>query len=129
MSKTSIRQSGFTLIELVITIVVVAIMVMGIAGFIELGTKGYVDTVDRQQLQNQARFAVEKSPEKFAMLFRTVLSLMVMIRVIKVYRFIPLTMQELMAICPTVMQNSFSLWSLVPDLLDKSVKSTWWEKS
>lgn len=60
MSKISIRQAGFTLIELVITIVVVAIMVMGIAGFIELGTKGYVDTVDRQQLQNQARFAVEK---------------------------------------------------------------------
>ncbi|MCF7353831.1 prepilin-type N-terminal cleavage/methylation domain-containing protein [Vibrio sp. CK2-1] len=54
------KQTGFTLIELIITIVVIGIMVMGIAGFIELGTKGYADTVDRQQLQNQARFVVEK---------------------------------------------------------------------
>ena len=54
------QQAGFTLMELVITIVVIGIMVMGIAGFIELGTKGYADTVDRQQLQNQARFVVEK---------------------------------------------------------------------
>ncbi|GLT15062.1 PilW family protein [Vibrio algivorus] len=54
------KQSGFTLIELIITIVAIGIMVMGITGFIELGTKGYADTVDRQQLQNQARFVVEK---------------------------------------------------------------------
>lgn len=54
------KQTGFTLIELIITIVVIGIMVMGIAGFIELGTKGYADTVNRQQLQNQARFVVEK---------------------------------------------------------------------
>lgn len=54
------KQAGFTLIELIVTIVVIGIMVMGIAGFIELGTKGYADTVDRQQLQNQARFVVEK---------------------------------------------------------------------
>ena len=54
------KQAGFTLIELVITIVVMAIMIMGIAGFVELGTKGYADTVDRQALQNQARFVVEK---------------------------------------------------------------------
>lgn len=60
MISTQQRQTGFTLIELIITIVVIGIMVMGIAGFIELGTKGYADTVDRQQLQNQARFVVEK---------------------------------------------------------------------
>ena len=54
------KQAGFTLIELVITIVVMAIMIMGIVGFVELGTKGYADTVDRQALQNQARFVVEK---------------------------------------------------------------------
>lgn len=60
MKRLNKRHAGFTLIELVITIVVVGIMVMGIAGFIELGTKGYADTVDRQQLQNQARFVVEK---------------------------------------------------------------------
>lgn len=60
MKRINKRQAGFTLIELIITIVVIGIMVMGIAGFIELGTKGYADTVDRQQLQNQARFVVEK---------------------------------------------------------------------
>ncbi|MGO2497039.1 MAG: PilW family protein [Vibrio litoralis] len=60
MKRVNKRQAGFTLIELIITIVVIGIMVMGIAGFIELGTKGYADTVDRQQLQNQARFVVEK---------------------------------------------------------------------
>ncbi|HBV77196.1 MULTISPECIES: PilW family protein [Vibrio] len=54
------QQQGFTLIELIVTMVVMGIMVMGIAGFIELGTKGYADTVDRQALQNQARFVVEK---------------------------------------------------------------------
>ncbi len=56
----SSQQRGFTLVELVITIVVVAIMMMGIAGFIQLGAKGYSDTVQRQHLQNQARFVVEK---------------------------------------------------------------------
>lgn len=60
MKFPQIKQAGFTLIELIITIVVMAIMIMGIAGFVELGTKGYADTVDRQQLQNQARFVVEK---------------------------------------------------------------------
>lgn len=54
------NQRGFTLIELTITIVVTAIMIMGVAGFVELGTKGYSDTVDRQALQNQARFVIEK---------------------------------------------------------------------
>lgn len=60
MTPSRTRQTGFTLIELIITIVVIGVMVMGIAGFIELGTKGYADTVDRQQLQNQARFVIEK---------------------------------------------------------------------
>ncbi|OEF28466.1 prepilin-type N-terminal cleavage/methylation domain-containing protein [Vibrio rumoiensis] len=60
MSRLNRKHQGFTLIELVVTMVVMGIMVMGIAGFIELGTKGYADTVDRQALQNQARFVVER---------------------------------------------------------------------
>ncbi|GEA62338.1 PilW family protein [Vibrio comitans] len=54
------RRNGFTLIEMIVTIVVVAIIFLGIAGFVEFGTKGYTQTVDRQRLQNQARFAIEK---------------------------------------------------------------------
>ncbi|PMM08480.1 prepilin-type N-terminal cleavage/methylation domain-containing protein [Vibrio breoganii] len=54
------KQRGFTLIEMILTIVVVAIIFLGIAGFVEFGAKGYSQTVDRQRLQNQARFAIEK---------------------------------------------------------------------
>ncbi|GEA52484.1 MSHA biogenesis protein MshO [Vibrio inusitatus NBRC 102082] len=54
------KQRGFTLIEMILTIVVVAIIFLGIAGFVEFGAKGYTQTIDRQRLQNQARFAIEK---------------------------------------------------------------------
>ncbi|CAM3981946.1 prepilin-type N-terminal cleavage/methylation domain-containing protein [Vibrio neonatus] len=54
------KQRGFTLIEMIITIIILAIIFLGIAGFVEFGTKGYVQSVDRQRLQNQARFAIEK---------------------------------------------------------------------
>lgn len=52
--------AGFTLIEMIITIVVMAILVLGISSFIELGAKGYVDTVARQRIQIQAQFLLEK---------------------------------------------------------------------
>ncbi len=51
---------GFTLIEMVLTMVVSSILILGIAGFIELGATGYVDSIDRQRLQTQARFMLEK---------------------------------------------------------------------
>lgn len=54
------RKNGFTLIEMIVTIVVVAIIFLGIAGFVEFGAKGYTQTVDRQRVQNQTRFAIEK---------------------------------------------------------------------
>ncbi|PML11773.1 PilW family protein [Vibrio breoganii] len=54
------KQRGFTLIEMIVTIVVVAIIFLGIAGFVEFGTKGYTTSIDRQRIQNQARFAIEK---------------------------------------------------------------------
>ncbi|ROV61869.1 prepilin-type N-terminal cleavage/methylation domain-containing protein [Vibrio ponticus] len=54
------RIRGFTLLEMVITIVISAILILGIAGFIELGTKGYAQSADRQAMQTQARFALEK---------------------------------------------------------------------
>ncbi|WP_456296615.1 prepilin-type N-terminal cleavage/methylation domain-containing protein [Vibrio sp. AK197] len=51
---------GFTLVEMVATIVVSSILILGIAGFIELGTTGYVDSVERGRLQTQAKFLLEK---------------------------------------------------------------------
>lgn len=54
------RAKGFTLIEMVITLIVGAILVLGIAGFVELGARGYTDTIDRQRLQTQAKFVLEK---------------------------------------------------------------------
>lgn len=54
------RPRGFTLIEMIVTIIIVGIIFLGIAGFVEFGTKGYAVSIDRQRLQNQARFAIEK---------------------------------------------------------------------
>lgn len=56
-----LRQSqGFTLIELIMVIMVMAIITIGIGRFVSLGTEGYLQTRDREQLQSQARFAVER---------------------------------------------------------------------
>ncbi|KLN65406.1 PilW family protein [Vibrio sp. VPAP30] len=54
------KVKGFTLIEMVVTLIVGAILVLGIAGFVELGARGYSDTVDRQRMQTQAKFILEK---------------------------------------------------------------------
>ncbi|NLS14605.1 prepilin-type N-terminal cleavage/methylation domain-containing protein [Vibrio sp. SM6] len=53
-------SQGFTLVELVLTLVVASVMVLGITGIIELASRGYVDTVDRERVQSQAQFALEK---------------------------------------------------------------------
>ncbi len=53
-------QQGFTLVEMVLSIIVSTILVLAIAGFVELGTKGYADAVDRQRVQTQAQFVLEK---------------------------------------------------------------------
>ncbi|MCG6332696.1 prepilin-type N-terminal cleavage/methylation domain-containing protein, partial [Vibrio alginolyticus] len=50
------KNRGFTLIEMVITIVVGSFIMLGIAGYLQLGAKGYADTIDRQKLQTQAQF-------------------------------------------------------------------------
>lgn len=54
------KNRGFTLIEMVITIVVGSFIMLGIAGYLQLGAKGYADTIDRQRLQTQAQFVIEK---------------------------------------------------------------------
>lgn len=54
------QQQGFTLIELILVIIVTGIITIGIGHFITLGTDGYLQTRDREQLQSQARFAIER---------------------------------------------------------------------
>ncbi|UAB69901.1 type II secretion system protein [Vibrio sp. SCSIO 43132] len=54
------KKSGFTLMEMVVTILIVSIMFLGIAGFVQIGAQGYADTTKRQALHNQARFVIEK---------------------------------------------------------------------
>ncbi|MDS1872186.1 PilW family protein [Vibrio vulnificus] len=59
------NSRGFTLVEMVLTLIVGSILVLGIAGFVELGTKGYADSVDRQRIQTQAQFVLEKLSREF----------------------------------------------------------------
>lgn len=54
------KARGFTLMEMIITIVIGSFIMLGIAGYVQLGMKGYVDTIDRQRMQTQAQFVLEK---------------------------------------------------------------------
>lgn len=54
------KRNGFTLIEMVIALIVGSILVLGITGFVEFGMRGYSDTIERQRLQTQAKFVLEK---------------------------------------------------------------------
>nr|WP_319553197.1 prepilin-type N-terminal cleavage/methylation domain-containing protein [uncultured Vibrio sp.] len=54
------KERGFTLIEMVVTIVIGSIIMLGIAGYIKLGIKGYADSIDRQRVQTEAQFVIEK---------------------------------------------------------------------
>ncbi|MGR5302082.1 MULTISPECIES: PilW family protein [Vibrio] len=51
---------GFTLVEMIATIVIGSFIMLGIAGYVQLGMKGYADSIDRQRLQTQAQFVLEK---------------------------------------------------------------------
>lgn len=52
--------AGFTLIELVMVIVILAVVSVGIGGFIRSGVQIYVDVSERDQLLSQSRFVVER---------------------------------------------------------------------
>ncbi|WP_020406372.1 type II secretion system protein [Hahella ganghwensis] len=54
------RQGGFTLTELVMVIVIVAILGVGVTRFITATVGGYVDTADRQKLATASYVASEK---------------------------------------------------------------------
>lgn len=54
------KQLGFTLIELVVVMVVLAVISVGISGFIRTGTQIYVDVKERDQLLSESRFVVQR---------------------------------------------------------------------
>jgi MSHA biogenesis protein MshO len=54
------KARGFTLMEMIVTIVIGSFIMLGIAGYVQLGMKGYADTIDRQRIQTQAQFVLEK---------------------------------------------------------------------
>nr|WP_086938850.1 prepilin-type N-terminal cleavage/methylation domain-containing protein [Thaumasiovibrio occultus] len=51
---------GFTLIEMVITLMVFAVISLAITGFISQGAQGYVATVERERLQGKARLVLAR---------------------------------------------------------------------
>ncbi|MGI5310593.1 PilW family protein [Rheinheimera sp. WS51] len=54
------QNRGFTLIELVITLVVLAILAVGVTSYIGIGASMYSDTAQREQLLGQSRFVAER---------------------------------------------------------------------
>ncbi|BDR12331.1 prepilin-type N-terminal cleavage/methylation domain-containing protein [Vibrio sp. STUT-A11] len=54
------KVRGFTLIEMIVTIVIGSIIMLGIAAYLRLGAQGYSDSIARQRLQTQAQFVIEK---------------------------------------------------------------------
>lgn len=44
------RQNGFTLVEVIVSLVIVGILGVGVVNFIGRSTQGYADTAERQQL-------------------------------------------------------------------------------
>ena len=53
-------STGFTLMEMVISLVILGIIALAIGSYLQLGAEGYVSTVSRDRVQSQARFALEK---------------------------------------------------------------------
>lgn len=51
---------GFTLIELIVVMVILAVSGIAVFSFIGIGTQIFVDSVGRDQLAGQSRFAVER---------------------------------------------------------------------
>lgn len=54
------RALGFTLIELITAIVVLAIVALGVSTYLGLGTQIYTDAAARDQIVSSARFVIER---------------------------------------------------------------------
>lgn len=53
-------RRGFTLIELIITMLVLALLAIGVTSYIGLGARMYSDTAEREQILGQSRFVAER---------------------------------------------------------------------
>ncbi|UXI01595.1 PilW family protein [Photobacterium sp. TY1-4] len=51
---------GFTLMEMIIALVILAIISLAVGNFLQFGAQSYLDTVHRDRSQQIARFALEK---------------------------------------------------------------------
>jgi len=54
------KNTGFTLVELVIVIVLLGILSVGVSGFLKLGSEMFVDVKNRSEIVATARFAMER---------------------------------------------------------------------
>lgn len=54
------QNTGFTLVELVIVIVLLGILSVGVSGFLKIGSEMFVDVKNRSEIVATARFAMER---------------------------------------------------------------------
>lgn len=55
-----IKSKGFTLIELIIAMILLAILSVGVSSFLQFGSQLYADATARDQILSSARFAIER---------------------------------------------------------------------
>ncbi|MDX1303798.1 PilW family protein [Photobacterium sp.] len=60
MHSSRRSSRGFTLIEMIMALVILGIISVGVGSFLQFGVDGYVSTVDRERLQSEARFVMER---------------------------------------------------------------------
>lgn len=54
------RARGFTLVELVISLVIMAILAVAVSNYLGLGARMYADVAEREQILGQSRFVAER---------------------------------------------------------------------
>jgi len=60
MSHHRVRSRGFTLIEMITTLVILVIVSLGISGFIRSSVQIFADVTEREQLLGDSRFMIER---------------------------------------------------------------------
>lgn len=51
---------GFTLIEMIISLVILGILSLAITGYLQFGAETYISTIGREKLQSESRFLMER---------------------------------------------------------------------